>query len=394
MAFARNQGLEMVIWNRRVFVGTGLAALAAGTGMASKRTSSGDFVFIGSTAKGEGEGIHVARWNEAAGTLADLRLAFAANQPSFMYAVENHGEWLLFSGHQPSPSEAALSSFRVMSTGDLKLVNTLSIPDLEESFIQIVVDRTLRCLVSASYRTSKVRSFKIAADGHLSGPVSEFQLTGSGPNPRRQHEAHAHGAVIAPGNNFALINDLGSDRIMVYKLNAATAEMTPNDPAYYKATPGSGPRHTAFHPNGKWAYSVNELNSTLTLLGWDGHRGVLTELASFSTLPPGADVAKNRAGEVIIDKSGKFLYSCNRGPNEELLVYRIGSDGHLNLLQRMPIGGKEARHYNIDPSGKFIVVAEQFSDAVRVFERNVDTGELRATDVEGHVAKASCVVFT
>jgi 6-phosphogluconolactonase len=385
---------KMVNWTRRAFVLSATASVAAAKLRAKGRSGSANYVFIGSTAKGEGEGIHVASWDESTGAFSGLRLAFAASQPSFMYAVENHGQWLLFSGHQPSPTEAALSSFQVKPTGELEVVNTLTMPDEEESFIQIVVDRTHRCLVSASYRTSKVRSFKVAADGHLSGPVSEFQLTGSGPNPRRQRTAHAHGAVIAPGNNFALINDLGSDRIMVYKLNAATAEMTPNDPPYYAATPGSGPRHTAFHPNGKWAYCVSELNSTLTFFDWDGSRGVLTKVEVISTIPTGADVAKNRAGEVIIDRSGRFLYSCNRGLFEELLVYRIGPDGRLTLLQRTPLGGKEARHYAIDPSGKFLVVAEQFSDRAGIFARSPESGELQATGRTYPVDKASCIVFT
>lgn len=384
----------MAVWTRRAFVSTGLAAFVTRKASGEKASAGGGYLLIGSTAKGEAEGIHVAKWNEDTGTLSDLRLGFAASQPSFLYAIQNHRQWLLFAGHQPSPSEAALSSFLVTPSGDLKVVNTLTMPDQEESFIQIVVDRTCRCLVSASYRTSKVRSFKISPDGRLSGPVSEYQLTGSGPNPRRQSEAHAHGAVIAPGNDFALINDLGSDRIMIYKLNAATGEMTPNDPPYYAAAPGSGPRHTTFHPNGRWAYCVSELNSTLTYFHWDGAQGALTKVSEVSTLPPGGDEAKNRAGEVIIDTSGRFLYSCNRGFAEELLVYLIGTDGRLNLADRTPLGGKEARHFAIDPSGKFVVVAEQFSDKVGVYSRDLADGELRSDGRTYPVDKASCIVFT
>jgi 6-phosphogluconolactonase len=381
------------MWTRRAFVSAAAAAVIAGKAYPKARGAAGSYVFVGSTAKGEGEGIHVAKWDSSTGSLSDLRLGFAATQPSFMYAVDDHGQKLLFSGHQPTPEQAALSSFRVTESGDLQLINTLTVPDLEESFIQIVVDRTHRCLVSASYRTSKVRSFKVAPDGHLSGPVSEFQLQGSGPNLKRQMTAHAHGAVIAPGNNFVLINDLGSDRIMVYKLNPATAEMAPNDPPFYNAPPGSGPRHTAFHPNGKWAYCVSELDSTLNSLEWNAARGVLTKLDVISTLPPGGDVSKNRAGEVIIDPSGRFLYSCNRGPIDELLVCGIGADGRLSQVKRTPLGGKEARHFAIDPTGRFIVVAEQFSDKVGVFTRDPANGELRATGKDYPVNKASCIVF-
>jgi 6-phosphogluconolactonase len=377
---------------RREFLMSASAA-ALSSSLSAKEASASQHVFIGGTAKGEGEGIHVARWDAGTGTLSNLHLGVAVNQPSFMIACEERGQRFLFSGHQPSPTEASLSSFRVTPTGELQEVNTIKVPDEEESFIQIALDRTNRCLVSASYRTSKVRSFKVSADGHLSGPMSEFQLSGSGPNAKRQTTAHAHGAVVSPDNRHVLINDLGSDRIMVYKLDTATAEMKPNDPPFFSAAPGSGPRHTAFHPNGKWAYSINELDSTLTLMNWDAAKGILTKVESFPTLPPDADVSKNRAGEVIIDESGRFLYSCNRGPSDELLAYSIAPNGHLSLLQRTPLGGKEARHYAIDPSGRFVVVAEQASDRVGVFSRNTTSGELEATGKTYPANKASCVVF-
>jgi 6-phosphogluconolactonase len=382
----------MKLLNRRSFLSATAATLVA-TKLRAAAPSTSEFVYVGSSAKGDGEGIHVAKWDASSGTLSDLRLAFPANSPSFQVGGGSHGMHFLFSGHQPQPDVAALSGFRVEASGDLKVINTVTVPDLEESMIQIVLDHTQRCLVSASYRSGKIFSFKVAPDGHLSDPVSQFQLSGHGPNARRQTTAHAHGAVIPPDNRFALVNDLGTDRIMVYKLNASTAELTPNDPPFYTAAPGSGPRHLAFHPNGKWAYSINELDSTITFLNWDAKTGVLSTVANTSTLPPGADVAKNRAGEVIIDKAGRFLYACNRGPAEELLVYGIGPTGQLTLAGRTPLGGKEARHFALAPGGNFLIVAEQFTNQVSVFTRNQSTGLLTATGNKYPVNKASCIVF-
>jgi 6-phosphogluconolactonase len=382
--------LVMKFWTRRSFLSASTATLAA-TKLTAAPPSTDAFVYIGSSAKGDGEGIHVGKWN--AGTLSDVRLAFPANSPSFQVGGGNHGTRFLFSGHQPQPTLAALSSFRVEASGDLKVINTVTVADLEESMIQIVLDHTQRCLFSASYRSGKVFSFKVAPDGHLSDPVSQFQLSGHGPNARRQSTAHAHGAVISPENRFVLVNDLGTDRIMVYKLNASTAELAPNDPPFYSAAPGSGPRHLAFHPNGKWAYGINELDSTLTFLSWNAKTGVLITVANTSTLPPGADVAKNRAGEVIIDKGGRFLYACNRGPAEELLVYAIEPMGRLTLAGRTPLGGKEARHFALAPGGNFFVVAEQFTNQVSVFTRDRATGLLAATGNKYPVNKASCIVF-
>jgi 6-phosphogluconolactonase len=128
-------------------------------------------------------------------------------------------------------------------------------------------------------------------------------------------------------------------------------------------------------------------------LNWDAKTGVLSTVASTSTLPPGVDVAKNRAGEVIIDKAGHFLYACNRGPAEELLVYGIGPTGQLTLAGRTPLGGKEARHFALAPGGNFLVVAEQFTNQVSVFTRNQSTGLLTSTGNKYPVNKASCIVF-
>jgi 6-phosphogluconolactonase len=382
----------MKYWTRRGFLSAATATLAA-TKLRAAAPSTSEYVYIGSSANGDGEGIHVGKWNAASGTLSDVRLVFPANSPSFQVGGGSNGMRFLLSGHQPQPTVAALSSFRVGASGDLKVINTVTVADLEESMIQIVLDHTQRCLVSASYRSGKVFSFKVAPDGHLSDPVSQFQLSGHGPNVRRQTTAHAHGAVISPGNRFALVNDLGTDRIMVYKLNASTAELTPNEPPFYNAAPGSGPRHLAFHPNGKWAYSINELDSTITFLSWNEKTGVLTTVDNLSTLSSGADVAKNRAGEVIIDQAGRFLYACNRGPNEELLVYAIEPTGRLTLAGRTPLGGKEARHFALAPGGNFLVVAEQFTNQVSVFTRDRSTGLLVPTGNKYPVNKASCIVF-
>src|ERR1700733_645698 len=391
---ARDATSEIVVkcWTRRRFLSADTSSLAA-TKLRAAVPSTSEYVYIGSSANGDGEGIHVGMWNAASGTLSDVRLAFPANSPSFQVGGGSNGMRFLLSGHQPKPTLAALSSFRVEASGDLKVINTITVADLEESMIQIVLDHTQRCLVSASYRSGKVFSFKVAPDGHLSDPVSQFQLSGHGPNARRQTTAHAHGAVISPGNRFALVNDLGTDRIMVYKIKASTAELAPNEPPFYTAAPGSGPRHLAFHPNGKWAYSINELDSTITFLSWNEKTGVLTTVDNLSTLSPGADVAKNRAGEVIIDQAGRFLYACNRGPNEELLVYAIEPTGGLTLAGRTPLGGKEAGHFALARGGNFLVVAEQFTNQVSVFTRDRSTGLLVPAGNKYPVNKASCIVF-
>ncbi len=264
-------------------------------------------------------GIHVATWNPSNGTLANLRLAMQADNAAFLATSKRY----LFAGHQLPAKMGALSAYQIGPTGDLQLINTINVPEFD--FVHTAVDHTGQALITASYGSGKVLSAKIAPDGHLSAPVSQFQLTGHGPNASRQASPHAHGVAIAPDNRFVLINDLGTDRIMIYKLNAATAELTPNNPPYFETAPGSGPRHTAFHPSGKWAYSINELDSTITQMGWNAATGVLTLASNTPTMPPGSDVTAGRAGEVVFDKTGRFLYACNRAAIDDIVVYSVGN---------------------------------------------------------------------
>jgi 6-phosphogluconolactonase len=381
-------------WTRRTFLTTTAAATLATTKLHAAPTAPAaeKLVYIGSGANGPTAGIHAATWNPSNGTLANLRLAMQADGAAFLATTELSGKRILFAGHQSAPKQGALSSYQIGPTGDLTLINTINVPEFD--FVHTAVDHTGQALITASYGSGKILSAKIAPDGHLSAPVSQFQLTGHGPNASRQLAPHAHGVAIAPDNRFVLVNDLGTDRIMVYKLNPATAELTPNTPPYFETAPGSGPRHTAFHPSGKWAYSINELDSTITQMGWNAATGVLTLAANTPTMPAGSDVTAGRAGEVVFDKTGRFLYACNRAAIDDIVVYSIGNSGQLTLVQHLNFGGKEARHYAISPDGTYFVLAEQFSDKVAVFTRNPTTGTLKPTANEYAVQNPSCILFT
>ncbi len=381
----------IAIWTRRTFVSAVAATLTTAKLQAVEKPVD-QIVYIGSTDnKGGGDGIHSGNWTAEARTLANLRQVAPITAAGFLALGTVSGRKHLFAGYQAASKAGALSSYRIENNGDLSLINTVTTPDFD--MVHLAVDHKAASIVAASYGSGKVVSVTIANDGKLSNPVSQFQLSGHGPNASRQNSPHAHGVAISPDNRFALINDLGTDRIMVYQLNASTAELTANDPAYFAAAPGSGPRHLTFHPNGMWAYSINELDSTITQLTWDATKGVLALVATTPTLSPGGDVANNRAGEVVIDKSGKFLYACNRGSVEELLVYAIDANGHLNLLSRIPFGGKEARHFAISPDGSSFVLAEQFSNRVSVFSHDSKTGLLKETGHQYEVSTPSCIAF-
>ena len=380
---------------RRSFLATSAATLAA-TRLHAAPVAPAKAVYIASSTKGPTAGLYASIWNPTTATLSSPRLVAPLEGGSFFAVGSQAGKRRIFSGHQSAPKVGALSSYNAAPptdlTADLTLINTITVPEFD--FVHVVLDHTQRCLVTASYGTAKVMSVKIAPDGQLSAPVSQFNITGSGPDPTRQTSPHPHGVCFSPDNKFVFINDLGTDRIMVYRLNPATAELTPHTTPYFQCTPGSGPRHLAFHPSGKWAYSVNELDSTLTQLAWNAAKGTFTLVSTTSTLLHQEDVAGARAGEVLFDSSGRTLYSCNRGSLDELVTCRVApATGKITVIQRLPLEAKEARHYTLTPDGSSLLVAEQFSDRVAVFARDSKDGTLKPTPNTYPVTTPTCVLF-
>jgi 6-phosphogluconolactonase len=373
---------------RRSFFVTAIASAAVG--WCGAEDSSKSLVYMSSSDAKAGSGIYVGHWNARTGNLMGYR---QVADIATMFMVVNHrgGDRFLYAGHQTGRDIGGLSGYRIAPDGDLQLVNTVVAPGA--SFSHLACDRTGQCIVAPNYASGFTLSTTIAANGWLSDFVSNIRQQGQGPIADRQAGPHPHGVAIAPNNRFAYINDLGADRIFIFRLDAAEGKITPTDPSAFVMPAGSGPRHLAFHPNGRWAYSINELNSTLTLFRWDPQTGALTALATTPTTSSGADVAHNRAGEIAFDREGRFLYCCNRGAAEELPIFRVGPDGRLTFVARTPLHGTEARHFMVSTDDGYLVVANQFSNAVSVFQRDQKTGLLSLHDQTYPLRGASCVVF-
>jgi 6-phosphogluconolactonase len=236
----------------------------------------------------------------------------------------------------------------------------------------VALDRTGRVLVSADYNGGGAASF-LVTEGKLSPAVWTEVYMGHGPNKDRQQSAHAHFASFSPDNRFAYINDLGSDCIHIYKLNAETAILT--KAGSYTAKPGAGPRTLHFHPNGHTAYSVNELDSTVDVLQWSKADGSLTLVTRIELLPEGYH-GPTRACDTVITRDGKFVYFANRDNN---FLYSFRADyesGKLTPIARSNCGGKTPRNFVLDPTEKWMLVANQDSNLISVFRRNTVTGAL------------------
>jgi 6-phosphogluconolactonase len=245
----------------------------------------------------------------------------------------------------------------------------------------VASDHTGRMLLAADYTGASAASFRIGRGGVLSEAVWTEHYTEHGPNPDRQATAHAHFASFSRDNRFAYINDLGGDSIHIYEANVNTAEMTPA--GIYRAAPGSGPRTLHFHPNGKTAYSMNELVSTVDVLHWHIDDGSLTFVGRIELLPAGS-TGTSTGCDTVITRDGRFVYFANRGDN---FLYAIKADpetGKLTPMKRSNCGGKTPRNFTLDPTERWMLVANQDSNRISIFKRDPVTGELadEGTSVE------------
>jgi 6-phosphogluconolactonase len=214
--------------------------------------------------------------------------------------------------------------------------------------------------------------------------------TGHGPNASRQQSAHAHFASFSPDNRFAYINDLGEDCIHVYGLNSGTAMLTAA--GSYKAKPGAGPRTLHFHPNGHTAYSINELDSTVDVLEWSNADGSLALVKRIELLPAGY-TGDTHACDTVISKDGGSVYFANRGDNSIYFFHADEKTGNLTPGERFDCGGKIPRNFVLDPTERWMLVANQSSNQISVFARNSETGILAAEGKSVPVAEPMCILF-
>lgn len=351
------------------------AAIAAMTTLALS-AEEGPIVFASAFASGEDGAIHAYRFDADQGTLTLLHRTTDVENPFFM-ALSPSGEFLYaihalaFGGKE----NEEVAAYRVDGrNGKLQLLNRQSARGTASCYLD--VDATGKTVVVANYSTGDVASLPINDDGSLGESVSYFKHEGSSIDPQRQKGPNAHSFVISPDNRFAFAADLGIDKIMSYRLDAATATLTPNDPAFAALPPGSGPRHQAFHPNGKFLYAINELANTISVFAYNAEKGALTDLQSISTVPNDFD-GKSHTADLKITPDGRHLYGTNRG-HDSIASYRIGDDGKLTLLGIQPSLGEGPQNLAILPSGKHLICANMPGNSLVVFAIDAESGALKA----------------
>jgi 6-phosphogluconolactonase len=351
--------------------------LISSTPKKPKTTAKSQYLaYVGTyTTKTNSKGIYAYRYDTSTGNFTLMGVAAESADPSFV-AVHPNGKFLY--AVNESGKNSMVSAFALEpKTGKLTLLNQL--PALGEDPCYISFDKTGKYVLVANYSSGNIPVFPILPDGRLGEHTALVQHGGAlGPNKERQEAPHAHWIETSRDNRFALAADLGLDEVLIYKFNAAKGTLSPNAPPFTKLHPGSGPRHIAFRPDGKFLYVISELSSTVTTFRYDARAGTLRELQTVTTLPKEFS-GRNDTAEIAVHSNGKFLYASNRG-HDSIAVFAIEhAKGTLTFVSRVPTGGKEPRHFAIDPSGNYLLAENQLSNNIVVFKIDLATGSLNPT---------------
>jgi 6-phosphogluconolactonase len=336
-------------------------------------------VFIGTYTRQNSKGIYASRLDAGTGKLSPVELAGETSNPSFLaihpnrrflYAVSEVADF----GGQKSGAVAAFTIDRL--SGKLTLLNQVS--SRGDGPCYVIVDKSGKSALVANYGGGSVAALPIKPDGSLGEASAFIQHAGSSVVPRRQAGPHGHSINPSPDNRFAVAADLGLDQLLVYRFDPAKSSLTPNDPPFTKLNPGAGPRHFAFHTSGKFAYAINEIQSTVTALAYDSSKGVLRELQTISTLPKDF-TGNNSTADVHVHPSGKFVYGSNRG-HDSIAVFAVDtSKGTLMAVEQVSTQGRTPRNFGIDPSGSYLLAANQATNNIVVFRIDQKTGRLTPT---------------
>jgi 6-phosphogluconolactonase len=335
-------------------------------------------VYVGTYTGPASKGIYAFRFDPQSGQAKPIGLTAETANPSFL-AADEKGSHLYavneISDYQGQKS-GAVSAFTIdHATGKLTFLNQVSSHGAGPCYIS--VDNSGKFVLVANYDSGTVASFPILANGKLGEAAAVVQHSGHGADRERQEGPHAHEIETSKDNRFAIAADLGLDKLLVYKFNAKTGALQPNQPPFAQLDPASGPRHFSFTPDGRFAYVLAEMRSAVTGFAYDAKAGSFQKLDTVSSLPPDFK-GHNDSAEIAVSPSGKFVYASNRG-SDTIAVLSIAHDGKLAPVEYAPTQGKTPRGFGIDPTGSYLLVGNQESNNIVVFRIDGKSGQLKPT---------------
>lgn len=336
------------------------------------------------------QGIYSGTLDTRTGRISPLELAAKATSPNYL-ALSPDGKFLYAS---TLAGDGSVAAFRVEDGGHLAKLNEISSGGGAR---HLSVDATGRDVLAANYTGGSAACFRIQPDGSVGERAAFVPLTGSGPNPQRQTHPYIHSIYVDAANRFAYACDLGTDHVWLFDFEAQTGNLKLVEAGSGKMPPGSGTRHLAISPDGRFAYANGEMGLNVTAFACDPGNGALTALQTVSTLPDGAATNEVTAAEIFCHPSGKWLYVSNRDVSnrgrDSIAVYAIAVDGRLKRMQDAPAQVKVPRGFGIDPSGQWLIVAGQQDNRIVVLKIDAATGQLTPTSQSATVGAPICVIF-
>ncbi|MFC4596834.1 lactonase family protein [Cohnella hongkongensis] len=348
------------------------------------------YVFIGSYAEENGPGLYACSYDGQTGSLTVLDQASGLSNPTFL--VPNADAGTIYAITELKDEEGKRSGAAAAFRFDPK-AERLQQLNLEATTpgttCHIELDRTRRLALTSSYHGGMLGVSPVLEDGRIGPAVQVHRHEGASVLPV-QSQSRVHSAVVDRYNRYAIVSDLGLDKLFVYKIDAAEKSLSLHSET--SVAPGSGPRHFVFHPQLPYGYGINELNGTINVYAFDADAGRLSVVQTIATLPEGYE-GSNACADIHLSPDGKFLYGSNRG-HDSLAVYRVGSeDGRLTLVQHAPTLGGHPRNFAVSPDGRFVLVANRDSHHIVTFARDAESGKLRPAGIELEVSRPICLRF-
>jgi 6-phosphogluconolactonase len=340
------------------------------------------------TNQDKSNGIHVYHFDAGTGKFKELSKIVDVTNPSYLTISKDKKN--VYSVSEAGEGKSTISSFSFdEKAGTLAFLNSVSSGGSGPCYVS--VDDKKRFVFAGNYGAGSLSAIPVTKDGSLGTDTQTIQHEGSSVNSSRQDKPHVHAVVLSPDNRYLLTPDLGTDKVNIYQFNPSVPKpLSPATPAFATTQPGSGPRHLTFHPNGKFAYLILEMEGAIAAFDWKD--GKLEAKQSITMLAPGFS-GKVGAADIHVSPDGNFLYGSNRGEANEVVIYAIGKDGKLTYAGRQSAGINTPRNFAIDPTGNYLLVANQNGNDITIFKRDQKTGRLTATGEKITVDKPVCLKF-
>lgn len=347
------------------------------------------YLFVGTYTDGiPDKGIYVYNFNPRNGRLKKISAGDSIVNPSYL-TISPKGNFIYACTETKLPEGGSVTAFKFDSlTGQITKINKQSSGG--ENPVYLTMSEHGEYIINANYSAGTVTTFTTNLDGSLNPYGQLIQFEGGGPNVRRQDKSHVHAAVFSPDYQYIFFPDLGADKIRIFKFDSGNANpLTPAESRDYTSTPGSGPRHFEFHPKKKFAYCIEELSGMVTAFRYDnGRLDSIQTLFSYSKLQD-----EYNSADIHISPDGLFLYASNRWENENTIsIFSIDEqNGLLKLVGHQSTYGDHPRNFTLDPTGNFLIVANQVTNNIVVFRRDLTSGLLKKTGNVIHVPSPSCL---